>query len=248
MFLLSIVLSVLVQVPAPIEAPPAKVSPPSNAATTAEAVARTLERLGERDIAARFRDDFRAGRVRFGVIRQYLVFENYAANAVVDSGAFGFGGARANTLTIARRFERVGAEVNRARPYAPSSPLVRLAAIVVHEYVHMDQQRPTSAPASEDPAYRHIEASIGTWLRRIAAELDAVRRLPASSFRDKALEELGDLAEHVRAEAGTNKGEIAGKVAPGAPWRWDAHVHVATSLRERISALKTGKGDLQTAQ
>lgn len=248
MSLLSIVLSVLVQVPPPIEATTGRVSPQSNAAKTVDAVARTLDRLGERDIAARFRDDFLAGRVRFGVIRQYLVFENYAENAVVDSGTFGFGGVRANTLTIARRFERVGADVNRSRPYAPSSPLVRLAAIVVHEYVHMDQRRPTSTPASEDPAYRHIEASIGTWLRRIAAELDAVRRLPAGVFKDKALEELGDLAEHVRAEAGTNKGEITGKVAPGAPWHWDAHIHVATSLRERIGALKAGKGELQTAQ
>lgn len=209
-------------------------------------IVESLNRLGETTIARRLNADYKSGKVRFGIIRDYVIFANADTTAFVKSGQLGQGASDTNTMVIAKRYEDEHERVPNTRPYNPDrSSLISLAVTMVHEYTHMTQRGPDSSPTFEDPAWRASEAALGRWLNRLAKEMDVLSKKPASAARNAALEEVLDLVRSVRSECGTQKEGYQTAVnnktlTPNKSWQWDNHIKLADHIIGRVAKAKAG--------
>lgn len=208
---------------------------------TIERIAFTLKRLGEDQLAERLQADFKAGRVKFGKLYDYVVIQNLHDTAEVRAGRGGWGGASTNTMTINERYEAT----NRAgeRPERKSSSLVSLASTMVHEYVHMGQDRPAHTAAFEEPATRAQEKAMARWLDRLEREA-----LEASGpDRAVRMAEVKGLLAHLESELGglkdlTNRGVSQGFIRAETTWGWDELLQRVREVRKQASEPQPASG------
>lgn len=204
-------------------------------ARTIGLIAGTLKRFGEVELAKRLEADYKAERVKFGKLYDYGVIENLHDTAEVKAGRGGWGDASTNTMTINARYEATSRAGE--RPERRASSLVSLASTMVHEYVHMGQNRPAHTAAYEEPATRAQEEAIGRWLDHLEREA----REASGGDRANRMEEVKGLLLHLESELGglkdlTAKGVEAGFIQAKTAWRWDELIQRAREVRALASA------------
>lgn len=208
---------------------------------TIELLANTLKRLGEDKLAVRLQADYKAGRVKFGKLYDYGVIENLHDTAEVKAGRGGWGGASTNTMTINARYEATSRAGE--RPDRKSSSLVSLASTMVHEYAHMDQDRPAHTAAYEEPAMRAQENAVSRWLDKLEREAQET----SGPDRAARMAEVKGLLLHLESELGglkdlTTKGVDAGFIQAGTAWRWDSLAQRLREVRKQASQAQPVRG------
>lgn len=209
--------------------------------TTIRWIARTLDRLGEKETAKRLITDYtQTGRVRFTDLG------GDGVNA--ETGPSRRGG---NEMDLDRSYLKI-ADLERLlvkRPYGSSSTLVSAAATIYHEYQHMDQNRPQNTPKYEDPAWQATDAALARWTAQLEREWATVKRQPPSAARTQKLQEIGDLVRQVLAEAsglqdGITRNEASGTLSRGLPWKIGSTIAKLRTLTAEIKKGVSGGGSL----
>lgn len=199
--------------------------------TTVRLIARTLDRLGEKEMAKRLLRDYTQDR--------RVTFDDLGGDGVNAETGRGSGGK--NEMTLDRSMLRI-AELERIlakRPYGASSPLVSAAVTIFHEYQHMDQQNPRNTPKFEDPAWKATDEALARWADRLQTEWKAINAWPPSANRTAKLQEIGDLVKQLIGESATIKEGIQrnvtdGILSSGIPWKIDSTV-------KKLKALQSAK-------
>lgn len=187
-------------------------------------LAKTLNRMGETKLAKRLMEDYYTHKsVRFGSIK-----DEYGrvmdANAASGRGANGKNEIIFNESMLSRTGDQD--RLLTKKPYGASSSLISDAMTVVHEYVHMDQQDPDNKPAWEDPAWQTSDRTLNNWVKKIEAEYNAARNMPASKEKTAKLTELADILKKLNAELAVTREAIHNNIAneslsPNQKWLLD---------------------------
>lgn len=181
-------------------------------------VAKTLGRLGEKDLAKRLLDDyFSNGRVKI---------EDLGGEGVnAETGPEGLFSSGKNVMTLDDSI-LVQADMKRIwekRPYSKTLDTVGWAVTVYHEYIHMDQENPQNIPRDEDPAWQKTDRAIARWCERLKSELDNLKKEPASGMKEDKLQELEDILLHLKSQSSLFKEAVPrnirdGKLSDGLTW------------------------------
>lgn len=183
-------------------------------------VAKTLGRLGEKDLAKRFLDDyFNNGQVKIEALG------GEGVNA--ETGPEGLFGSGKNVMTLDDSILKQ-ADMKRIwekRPYSKALDTVGWAVTVYHEYIHMDQKNPQNIPRDEDPAWQETDRAIARWCERLRNELDNLKNEPASGMKGDKLQELEDILLHLQSQSGLFKEAVPrnirdGKLSDGLTWEY----------------------------
>lgn len=204
----------------------------ASADATIRILARTLSRLGEKDVAKRLITDYQAGRVRFSDIGE--------AGVNAETGRERGGNRMDLDLNVRKLGEQE--KLLAKRPYGASSLAVMYAATVLHEYQHMDLANPSNTPRFEDPAHRHMDRVLARWAANLEAEWKALAAQPPSAIRDRKAAEVRDLMQRVLSECGSFQEAVArnvaaGRMSPGQKWQAK---DTANRLRAAIAKAQAG--------
>lgn len=167
-------------------------------------LSKTLIRMGEAATAKRLVEDYYTNRrIRFADMN--------SADGNAETG-IGTSGHNEITLSSALLNTAEQQELLEKRPYGPSSNLINDAMTIIHEYVHMDQTMPMNYPRWENPAWQKTDRTLNNWVKKIEAEYNAARKLPASKEKTDKLTELSDIVKKLKAEAVSVRNSITGNV------------------------------------
>lgn len=183
-------------------------------------VAKTLGRLGEKDLAEHFLDDyFNNGRVKIEDLGEEGV------NA--ETGPEGLFGSGENVMTLDDSIlnQADAKRIWEKRPYSEALNTVGWAVTVYHEYIHMGQKNPQNIPRDEDPAWQETDKAIARWCERLKNELDDLKNEPASGMKGDKLQELEDILLHLKSQSGLFKEAVPrnirdGKLSDGLTWEY----------------------------
>ncbi|MEW6573777.1 MAG: copper amine oxidase N-terminal domain-containing protein [Bacillota bacterium] len=210
-------------------------------------VAKTLGRLGEKDLAKRFLDDyFSNGRVKIEALG------GEGVNA--ETGPEGLFGSGENIMTLDDSIlkQADAKRIWEKRPYSRALDTVGWAVTVYHEYIHMGQKNPQNIPRDEDPAWQETDRAIARWCERLKNELDNLKNEPASGMKGDKLQELEDILLHLKSQSGLFKEAVPrnirdGKLSAGLTWEYPGLVTKIDGIIQDVQAeITRNKSALQT--
>ena len=193
-------------------------------------LARTFERMGEKDLAKRLITDYTQ--------TKRVVFKNLGdVNAEVGRNWKG-----ENVMTLNKSIAKQIASMKRLwdkEPFHISLNLVSRALTVYHEYIHMDQDNPKWEPKYEDPAWQATDKAITRWYNRLEKEYEDLRNEPPNQERLAKLKELSNLLRQIAEQIGPMEEGIASNIndkalSPNLTWEYPDTCAKASLLAKQI--------------